>query len=129
MKKLKAVQLRIDRADANVYLVLILVFVMRWLLSDNQSYWNDELSSVIRYGIANPTVGDAIEKLTQLSIHPPLYQFILFYWMKIAGDTEVAFDLVRGPQHVVGSVPQKCYGKAQDAADGQGEEQGDRALG
>ena len=41
-------------------------------------YWLDELYSVAIYGIWNPGVGAAVERLANTSVHPPLYQAILY---------------------------------------------------
>lgn len=88
--KAKRSGLRIDHADASVAIVLLLVFVARWVLSDNQSYWLDELLSVSTYGVDNRTAKEVVKRLAHQSVHPPLYQLILFYWMKLAGDSEVS---------------------------------------
>ena len=77
------------REHGVIAVIMFLGFVMRLFLADANSYWLDELISVVIYGISNPTVVDAIGNLTQ-STHPPLYQFILYYWMALFGDSEVA---------------------------------------
>lgn len=77
------------REHGVVAVILILGFVMRLFLAEANSYWLDELYSVVIYGIDNKTVFEAISKLTK-SIHPPLYQFILYYWMTLFGDGEIA---------------------------------------
>ena len=63
-------------------------FLARWLLADRNSYWLDELYSVAIYGIWNPSAGAALERLANTSVHPPLYQAILYVWMDLFGDTE-----------------------------------------
>jgi 4-amino-4-deoxy-L-arabinose transferase-like glycosyltransferase len=63
-------------------------FLARWLLADRNSYWLDELYSVAIYGIWNPSAGAAVERLANTSVHPPLYQAILYVWMDLFGDTE-----------------------------------------
>jgi 4-amino-4-deoxy-L-arabinose transferase-like glycosyltransferase len=65
-------------------------FLARWLLADRNSYWLDELYSVAIYGIWNPSAGAAVEQLANTSVHPPLYQAILYVWMDVFGDTERA---------------------------------------
>ena len=65
-------------------------FLARWLLADRNSYWYDELLSVARFGIWNPSVGAAVERLANDSVHPPLYQAMLYVWMNLFGDTERA---------------------------------------
>ncbi len=73
-----------------VIVFLFAAFLMRFFLSDWNSYWNDEILSVVIYGAGNETVVDAIRKLAYNSIHPPLYQFILYNWMLVFGDVETA---------------------------------------
>jgi uncharacterized membrane protein len=84
--------LRLERAGrVGVALIVALVFVARWLLADQQSYWLDELLSVDTYGVgSNKSLAQAIERLGRGSIHPPLYQSILYGWMKLWGDHEGA---------------------------------------
>lgn len=84
--------LRLERAGrTGVALIIALVFVARWLLADQQSYWLDELLSVDTYGVgSNKTLAEALERLAKSSIHPPLYQSILYGWMKLVGDLEGA---------------------------------------
>lgn len=65
-------------------------FMARLLLSGWNSYWLDELLSTQMFGMRNPTLVDAIGRLADESVHPPLYQTILYGWMRVSGDTEVA---------------------------------------
>lgn len=69
--------------------ILIAGAAARFYFADVNSYWLDEHYSVVVYGIAHDSVSDAIHRLTR-SIHPPLYQFILYNWMVVFGDSEVA---------------------------------------
>ena len=62
---------------------------VRLYFSDANSYWLDEIYSVATYGIDNESIKSAIQ-LVAKDIHPPLYQFILYYWMAVFGDSEVA---------------------------------------
>jgi uncharacterized membrane protein len=66
------------------------VFIIRLFLSNKNSYWNDELLSVAVYGVWNESALDAITALGESSIHPPLYQYILYNWMLVFGNEEVA---------------------------------------
>lgn len=70
--------------------ILVSAFVARWLLADVNSYWLDELYSVSIYGIWNDSAMAALDHLANTSVHPPLYQFILYNWMDWLGDSEVA---------------------------------------
>lgn len=65
-------------------------FLARWLMADRNSYWYDELLSVNVYGRWHDSAFDALRHLASNSIHPPLYQFILFQWMEWFGDSERA---------------------------------------
>jgi hypothetical protein len=76
--------------DPVLVTVLAASFLIRWLLADRNSYWLDELYSVVDYGIANDSVTAAVNHLAEESIHPPLYQFALYEWMELFGDTERA---------------------------------------
>jgi hypothetical protein len=76
--------------DPVLVTVLAASFLTRWLIADRSSYWLDEMYSVVDYGIANSSVTAAVNHLATESIHPPLYQFILYEWMELFGDTERA---------------------------------------
>ena len=69
--------------------ILFVGAVVRFYFADANSYWLDELYSVVVYGIVHESLGSAISELTG-SIHPPLYQIILYNWMSVFGDSEVA---------------------------------------
>jgi uncharacterized membrane protein len=73
-----------------VILVVFVAFFVRFFLADWNSYWNDEILSVYVYGVANPTVVDAARLLSEKSVHPPLYQVILYSWMLFFGSSELA---------------------------------------
>lgn len=70
--------------------VLVTVFLLRLALADWNSYWLDELLSVEVYGRWHDTALEAIRYLGEHSVHPPLYQWLLFHWMEVFGSTEVA---------------------------------------
>jgi hypothetical protein len=69
---------------------LLATFILRVFLSDWNSYWNDEILSVVVYGVWNESALAAVERLANNSIHPPLFQFILYNWMAVFGDGETA---------------------------------------
>jgi uncharacterized membrane protein len=73
-------------------LVVVLAgsFLARWLLADRNSYWLDELYSVAIYGVWNDSVGAALDRLADTSVHPPMYQAVLYGWMRVFGDSEWA---------------------------------------
>lgn len=70
--------------------VLLFSLLVRLFLANNESYWLDELYSVVLYGIDHDSAGDAIRALAETSVHPPLYQWILFHWMDFFGHSELA---------------------------------------
>lgn len=70
--------------------ILVLGFVMRLWLGNWRSYWYDEFLSVIIYGIDHDSAFEAVRFLAERSIHPPLYQFLLYIWMDLFGTAEVA---------------------------------------
>ena len=82
------------RRDSVVFVVLGVGFVARWLLAGTHSYWLDELYSVAVYGVWNDSVIEAINSLASSSVHPPLYQSILYGWMSWLGDGEEATRLL-----------------------------------
>lgn len=69
---------------------LVAIFLGRLFLADWNSYWNDEILSVSVYGIRHDSALAAVRQLAEASIHPPLYQFILYNWMSLFGDGEIA---------------------------------------
>lgn len=69
---------------------LAAIFLARFFLADRNSYWNDEILSIWTYGNSWPTLGESIAALAENSVHPPLYQTVLYGWMQVFGDGEVA---------------------------------------
>ncbi len=65
-------------------------FVARWFLAPWNSYWLDELDSVTLFGIWQDSIRDVARALRDTSIHPPLYQSVLWAWMQVFGDSELA---------------------------------------
>lgn len=86
--------LRFFRREGVVFVVLGVGFVARWLLAGTQSYWLDELYAVTIYGIWNDSVVEAVTNLANTSVHPPLYQVVLYGWMSWLGDSEVVTRLL-----------------------------------
>lgn len=70
-------------------IIVLFGFALRMLLADT-SYWYDEFLSVLIYGTNQKSGLHAVYALALNSIHPPLYQGVLYYWMAIFGDSEVA---------------------------------------
>jgi mannosyltransferase len=67
-------------------MVLVLAGVLRFHLLDGQSLWGDEGTSVALSlrDLASITQGAALD------IHPPLYYYLLHYWMLLFGSGEIA---------------------------------------
>jgi uncharacterized membrane protein len=78
------------RGENLLVAVLAGSFFGRWLVADRDSYWLDELYSVATYGVWNDSAAEAVRNLADTSVHPPLYQFVLYYWMDVFGDGERA---------------------------------------
>lgn len=70
-------------------LVIVVAFVGRLLLAPVNSYWLDEIYSVYVHGTTPGSTAEVIESMWGI-IHPPLYQLVLFHWIGIFGDSEVA---------------------------------------
>jgi uncharacterized membrane protein len=90
--------MRVDQRTANwrgaaalpLLLLLFFTFLARFALAGVQSYWLDELYSVYLYAEQTSSVGIMVSRLARTSIHPPLYQIILYEWIKLFGSTEAA---------------------------------------
>ncbi len=76
------------RADPWLVALLVAAFLARWLVADRASYWNDELLSVAEYGAWPDSLTGALRHLAEASIHPPLYQAVLYVWIDVLGDGE-----------------------------------------
>lgn len=69
--------------------LLLLAFGLRLLLLADQAVWWDEAWSV---WTALQPLADVTE-ITARDVHPPLYQWLLFGWVRLAGITELAARL------------------------------------
>jgi len=70
--------------------LLAATFLLRFLLGARSSYWFDELVSVGTYGVWTESLGAALGTLTLHDIHPPLHVVLLYGWMAVFGDSELA---------------------------------------
>jgi len=70
--------------------VLVSSFVARLLIADRNSYWYDEFLSVLVYAGWHDSPFGAVAALGSDSVHPPLYQFILYFWVEWFGEGERA---------------------------------------
>ncbi len=66
------------------YVLLVVAFLLRVYNLSGQSLWNDEGTSVALSSLSLP----AILSGAAHDIHPPLYYFLLHFWMPLAGQTE-----------------------------------------
>jgi 4-amino-4-deoxy-L-arabinose transferase-like glycosyltransferase len=78
-------------------LVLLLAAALRFYHLDGQSLWADEGNSVALAGrsLADITYGSAYD------IHPPLYYYLLHFWVRLFGTSEFA---VRSLSAVIGTL-------------------------
>jgi hypothetical protein len=76
--------------EMTLIVVLVGSFFGRWMVADRKSYWLDEILSVTVYGVDNDNVIEAVRRLAQGSVHPPLYQATLYVWMELFGTSERA---------------------------------------
>ena len=82
--------LTVLRRHNAIVVFLSAIFIARLFLADWNSYWSDELLSVAVYGVWNDDLVAMVSHLADNSIHPPLYQIVLYLWMSVFGDSEVA---------------------------------------
>ncbi len=66
--------------------MLALAFALRTYALGGQSLWNDEGTSVALASRSLEAIADGAAK----DIHPPLYYFLLHFWMPVTGDSEFA---------------------------------------
>jgi uncharacterized membrane protein len=71
-------------------LIVFCSFAARLPFASLTSLWYDDFLSIIMYGTNHATLGAALRELAEQSAHPPLYHVVLFEWMRIFGDTELA---------------------------------------
>jgi hypothetical protein len=81
---------RFARDEQLILAIVALTFVARLMLAGWNSYWLDELLSVDVYGRDHDTLLASLRWLAAESIHPPLYQGLLYPWMQVFGDSEVS---------------------------------------
>ncbi|MBS3940764.1 MAG: glycosyltransferase family 39 protein [Actinobacteria bacterium] len=67
-----------------------LTFLLRFALAGKESYWLDELYAVYLYVVQPGSLPAAVSSLAETSIHPPLYQGLLYVWVALFGDGEAA---------------------------------------
>jgi len=71
-------------------LIVFCSFAARLPLASLGSLWYDDFLSIVMYGTNHVTLGAALVELAEQSAHPPLYHIVLFEWMRIFGDSELA---------------------------------------
>ena len=71
---------------AALFAIILMALGLRLYRLDTQSLWNDEGTSVVLAQRDLPT----ITRNAANDIHPPLYYYLLHFWVKIAGTSEFA---------------------------------------
>ena len=71
-------------------MVLLLGSALRIYGIDNQSFWDDELSSWVQSSV--PTLTDVIEEARH-DVHPPGHSILLYFVQKFFGVSEFALRL------------------------------------
>ncbi len=69
-----------------LYGALVIAFALRVYLLSAQSLWNDEGTSVALSSLSLSAIVDGAAR----DIHPPLYYFLLHFWMPFVGTSEYA---------------------------------------
>jgi len=87
-KRLRA--LRIGRYGLALALILVVGLVLRLIQIGSDGLWLDEAYSV---ALANMSIIDMV-RATAGDVHPPLYYFLLHYWVMAFGDSEIAVRLL-----------------------------------
>lgn len=84
--KYNAVRKVMPRALVPISLLSLVAFLLRAFRLEQQSFWYDEAFSVYlaRFDLAMITARTAAD------IQPPLYYYLLHFWMLVAGDSEFA---------------------------------------
>jgi 4-amino-4-deoxy-L-arabinose transferase-like glycosyltransferase len=54
--------------------------------------WRDQANAYVQ--LAAPTFGEFLHRVTETEWHPPLYFLINYVWIKLAGESELAFTLL-----------------------------------
>ncbi len=94
----------IDIEELAPWLVVIITLFggwMRVLLLDSKGMWLDETFSV---WLANHDISDMLQWIVKIDQHPPLYYFLLHFWMAFKGDAPNSvrlFSVLFG----VGTIP------------------------
>ena len=86
----------IDIEEAAPWLVILITFLgvlLRIFMLDRRGMWLDETFSV---WMANHSVADMLQWIVKIDQHPPLYYFLLHYWIAIFGDTSYYVRLMMG---------------------------------
>ena len=87
----------------NEYLVLGIVLMigtgLRFYNLEEESLWNDELSTWKR--TSQESISEVIRLAAETDIHPPGYQVFMFGWMSVFGDSEFS---LRFPSALAGIV-------------------------
>jgi len=81
-------KIEIDNKQAILIICILLGAFIRLYALDRQSFWFDELYSVM--SASEQTFKGLFNNWIIHDVHPPLYQVLLFYWAKVFGSSEFA---------------------------------------
>jgi uncharacterized membrane protein len=82
---------RITKCGLALLAIVILGLVLRLYHLGTQSIWIDEASSIWLAKLSLPQI---VQNTAGLDIHPPLYFFLLHFWIKAFGSSEFAVRLL-----------------------------------
>ncbi|MBI2907295.1 MAG: glycosyltransferase family 39 protein [Chloroflexi bacterium] len=88
------------------YLILLLAFALRVFRLGYQSIWWDEGYSI---AISSTSLAEAT-RATATDIHPPLYYYLLHFWMQAAGQSEFAVRFLSAALGVVLAASVMSFG-------------------
>ncbi len=86
----------IEFEEVAPWLVVVITLMgggLRVILLDSKGMWLDETFSV---WLANHSVVDMLHWIVRIDQHPPLYYFLLHYWIALNGDTPYDVRLLSG---------------------------------
>jgi len=70
--------------------VILLGIILRLYHLDHQSLWGDEISSIYNCRVGLIKLVEDLINWRFGDVHPPFYYFLVFFWMKLFGETSLA---------------------------------------
>jgi len=77
--------MKLNRSELTLLAILLLGLFLRVFDLSKESVWLDEGYSI---KVANLNLFNIVEEISRNDSHPPLYYFVLHYWIKLFGDSE-----------------------------------------